>query len=140
MSSLNQCNFIGRLGADPDTRYAASGVAVTNISIACSEQWTDKESGERKERTEWIRITAFGKLAEIIAEYLVKGGQVYVSGRMQTDKYEDKEGIERYSTKIIADKMVMLGSKGERESGDTAKKESRRPAERQGFVDDDIPI
>ena len=108
-NDLNQCNFIGRLGQDPETKYTASGSAVTNISIACG--WKSKD----KEGTEWIRVTAFGKLAEIMAQYLNKGSQVYIQGRYKTDKY-DKNGETRYSTSIIADQMQMLGGKSEVQS------------------------
>jgi len=88
MASLNQCSFIGRLGSDVDTRFTNDGKAVANISIACSESWKDKNTGEKKETTEWINVSAFGKLAEIMGKYLVKGSQVYISGKMKTDKYE----------------------------------------------------
>ena len=101
-NDLNQCTFIGRLGADPETRYTAGGDAVCSIRIACG--WKGKTS----EGTEWIPVTAFGKLAEIMQQYLTKGSQVYISGRFKTDEYE-KNGEKRYSTKIIADKMQMLG-------------------------------
>lgn len=107
MSDLNQCNFIGRLGSDPETRYTGNGDSVTNISLACG--WKSKD----KEGTEWVRVTAFGKLAEIMQQYLHKGSQVYIQGRMKTDKWQDKEGNDRYSTSVIADRMQMLGSKGE---------------------------
>src|SRR3972149_5791681 len=103
MASLNRCTFIGNLGADPETRYMPSGEAVTNIRIACSEKWKDKASGEMKEHTEWVRISFFGRLAEVAGEYLKKGSQVYVEGQMRTRKWQDKEGQDRYSTEIRAD-------------------------------------
>lgn len=106
MNDLNQCNFIGRLGNDPETKYTQSGMAVTNISLACG--WKSKD----KEGTEWVRVSAFGKLAEIMGEYLKKGSQVFISGRMKTDKWE-KDGHTHYSTSIIADTMQMLGGKGD---------------------------
>jgi len=108
MSDLNQCSFIGRLGKDVDVRYMTDGKAVASFSIAVGSQWKDK-SGVKQESTEWVNISAFGKLAEICAEYLKKGSQIYISGKMKTDKYKDKEGVERYSTKIIADNIQMLG-------------------------------
>jgi len=114
MASVNKVILIGNLGADPETRYLPSGDAVTNNRIATSEKWKDK-SGEQQEHTEWHRIAFFGKLAEIAGEYLKKGSPVYVEGRIQTKKWTDKEGIERYSTQIIADRMQMLGSKGDGE-------------------------
>ena len=105
-SDLNQCNFIGRLPRDPDVRYMPNGEAVANFSIAVGSQWKDKQ-GQKQESTEWVNITAFGKLGEICGQYLKKGSQVFISGRMKTDKYE-KDGVERYSTKIVADRMQML--------------------------------
>ena len=112
MASLNQCQFIGNLGKEPEIRYSPDGKAIASFSIACSEKWKDKQSGETKESTEWVNISAFGRLAEIIGEYLTKGSKVYISGRMKTDKYTDKSGIEKYSTKIIANQMIMLDSRG----------------------------
>ena len=109
MASLNNCNFIGNIGKI-ETRYLASGEAVTNCSIAVNESWKDK-AGEKQERTEWVNITAYKKLAEIMAQYCTKGMQIYVSGKMSTRKYTDKQGIERYATEIIASDMKMLGSK-----------------------------
>ncbi len=110
MASVNKFIGIGNLGRDPETRYAADGGAVTNFSIACTESWKDKSSGEKKEKTEWVRIATFGKLAEIAGEYLKKGSQVYVEGRLQTREWE-KDGVKRYTTEIIADRMQMLGGK-----------------------------
>lgn len=110
---LNQCNFIGRLGNDPEVRYLPDGKAATTISIGCSEKWKDKQSGEQKERTEWIRCVSFGKLAEIMGEYLRKGSLVYVSGKMQTKKWQDQSGQDRYTTEIVISEMKMLGSKPE---------------------------
>jgi single-strand DNA-binding protein len=106
---INKVIIVGNLGADPETRYTGSGTAITSLRIATSEQWTDKQSGERQERTEWHRVKLFGKLAEIAGEYLKKGRQVYIEGSLRTDKYTDKDGIERYSTDIIANEMQMLG-------------------------------
>ena len=109
--SLNQCQFIGNLGRDPEVRYAPSGDAVANFSLACNESWKDKGTGQQMESTEWVRCVAWGKLAEIINQYLRKGSQVYVSGRMKTRKYQDKEGNERSSTEIVVSDMLMLGGK-----------------------------
>ncbi len=108
---VNKAIILGSLGQDPDIRYTASGAAVANISIATNEQWKDKESGEMQERTEWHRVVFFGRLAEIVGEYLRKGSQVYVEGRIQTRKWQDKEGHDRYTTEIVANEMQMLGSK-----------------------------
>ena len=110
---INKVIIVGNLGADPETRYTGSGTAITSLRIATSEQWTDKQSGEKQERTEWHRVKLFGKLAEIAGEYLKKGRQVYIEGSLRTDKYTDKDGIERYSTDIIANEMQMLGGGGE---------------------------
>lgn len=108
---VNKVILIGNLGNDPDVRYTASGAAVANISLATAESWRDKESGEQQERTEWHRVVFFGRLAEIVAEYLKKGSQIYVEGRLQTRKWQDKEGKDRYSTEIVANEMQMLGSR-----------------------------
>lgn len=109
--NLNQCNFIGRLGADPDIRYMQNGDPVANLSIAVSEKYKDKQTGEAKETTEWIRVVAFRKLAEIIGQYVKKGDPIFVSGKMKTSKWTDNQGIERHTTEIIADQMQMLGGK-----------------------------
>ena len=109
---INKVILVGNLGADPETRYTAGGGAITSIRIATSESWKDKQTGEMQERTEWHRIKFFGRLAEIAGEYLRKGSQVYVEGSLRTDKYTDKDGIERYTTDIIANEMQMLGSRG----------------------------
>ena len=108
---VNKVILIGNLGNDPDIRYTAGGAAVANISLATAESWKDKNSGEQQERTEWHRIVFFGRLAEIVGEYLLKGSQVYVEGRLQTRKWQDKEGHDRYTTEIVANEMQMLGSK-----------------------------
>jgi single-strand DNA-binding protein len=109
---INKVIIVGNLGADPETRYTANGGAITTIRVATSEAWKDKQSGEQQERTEWHRVKFFGRLAEIAGEYLRKGRQVYVEGRLQTDKYTDKDGIERYTTDIVANEMQMLGGTG----------------------------
>jgi single-strand DNA-binding protein len=109
---VNKVILVGNLGADPDTRYMPSGAAVTNIRIATSESWKDKQSGEQQERTEWHNIAFFGRLAEIAAEYLRKGSQVYVEGRLRTRKWQDQQGNDRYTTEVIANEMQMLGGRG----------------------------
>ncbi|MBO9536690.1 single-stranded DNA-binding protein [Herbaspirillum sp.] len=111
MASVNKVIIVGNLGRDPETRYMPNGEAVTNIAVATTESWKDKNSGEKKELTEWHRITFYRKLAEIAGQYLKKGSQIYVEGRLQTRKWQDKEGVERYTTEIIADTMQMLGSR-----------------------------
>lgn len=111
MASLNKVILIGNLGRDPETRYAPSGDAICNITVATTETWKDKASGERKEATEWHRVVFFGRLAEIAAQYLRKGSQIYVEGRLQTRKWQDKDGQDRYTTEIRGDEMKMLGSR-----------------------------
>lgn len=108
---LNQCNFIGRLGQDPEVRYSGQGTAFCNISIGCSEKWKDKQTGEQKERTEWVKCVAGGRLAEIMGEYIKKGSLVYISGKMTTRKWQDQSGQDRYSTEIRVSEMKMLDSK-----------------------------
>lgn len=108
---INKVIIVGNLGADPDTRYMPSGDAVTNFSVATSESWKDKQTGEQKERTEWHRISTFRRLAEIAAEYLRKGSQVYIEGKLQTRKWQDKDGNDRYTTEIVGRDMQMLGGR-----------------------------
>ena len=109
---VNKVILVGNLGKDPETRYMPSGSAVTNLTLATSESWKDKQTGEQQDRTEWHKIAMFGRLAEIAAEYLRKGSQIYVEGKLRTRKWQDKEGKDRYTTEIVADEMQMLGSKG----------------------------
>jgi len=109
---VNKVILIGNLGKDPETRYMPSGSAVTNLTLATSESWKDKQTGENQERTEWHKVAMFGKLAEIAAEYLRKGSQVYIEGKLRTRKWQDKEGKDRWTTEIVADEMNMLGGKG----------------------------
>jgi single-strand DNA-binding protein len=110
MASVNKVIIIGNLGRDPETRYMPDGGAITNVSVATTEQWKDK-NGEKQEKTEWHRVAFFGKLAEIAGEYLKKGSQVYVEGRLQTRKWQDKDGADKYTTEIVANAMQMLGSR-----------------------------
>ena len=112
MASVNKVILLGNLGRDPETRYTTGGDAVTNLRIATTETWKDK-SGEKQEKTEWHSVVLFGRQAEIAGEYLKKGRSVYIEGRLQTRKYTDKEGVEKYSTKIVADRMQLLGGRGE---------------------------
>lgn len=123
MSGLNKAMIIGRLGKDPEIRYTTGGMAIANFSIATSEEWKDKESNEKKERTEWHRIVAFGKLGEICGEYLSKGKQVYIEGRIQTRSWDDKEGNRKYTTEIVASDVQFLDRK---DSGDSTKKARQR--------------
>lgn len=111
MASVNKWIGVGNLGKDPDVRYTASGDAVANFSIACTESCKDKQTGEKKEMTEWVRISVFGKLAEICGQYLKKGAQVYIEGSLRTRKWTDKDGQERYTTEIKCYDMKMLGSR-----------------------------
>ncbi|HEY6022269.1 MAG TPA: single-stranded DNA-binding protein [Candidatus Paceibacterota bacterium] len=138
--SVNKVILIGRCGKDPETRYMPSGEAVSSFSLAVGSQWKDKQ-GAKQESTEWVNVTAFAKLGEICGQYLTKGSQVFVSGRMKTEKYTDKEGVERYSTKIIADRMQMLGGKPEG-SQPAQRQPSTRGGGASGFddMDDDIPF
>jgi len=157
MASVNKVIIVGNLGRDPETRYMPSGDAITNIAVATTDSWKDKATGEKKEQTEWHRISAFGKLAEIMAQYLKKGSQVYIEGSLRTRKYTDKDGIERYATEIRADTMQMLGSRQgmgapsddgyssppQRQSSAPAGSAARpasRPAPNFSDMDDDIPF
>lgn len=108
---VNKVILVGNLGRDPEVRYSPNGQAVANVTIATSDSWKDKNSGEKQERTEWHRIVFFGRLAEIAGEYLKKGAQIYVEGRLQTRKWQDKDGNDRYTTEIVAAEMQMLGSR-----------------------------
>ena len=142
MAGINKVILIGNLGGDPEVRYTPSGVAVAQFNIATSEEWKDKDSGEKRERTEWHRIVAWRRLGEICGEYLSKGQQVYVEGRIQTNTWEDKEGNKRYTTEIIANTVQFLGK---RESSESARPRSTTPADYQGMpaqgpAYDDIPF
>lgn len=122
---INKVTLIGNLGADPEVRYTASGSAVANVRLATAESWRDRESGEQQERTEWHRVVFFGRLAEIVEQYLRKGSQVYVEGRLQTRKWQDRDGNDRYTTEIVANEMQMLGGRG---GGGGAPSQDREPA------------
>ncbi|HSG59687.1 MAG TPA: single-stranded DNA-binding protein [Woeseiaceae bacterium] len=142
---INKVILVGNLGADPETRYMPSGSAVTNLSIATSETWKDKQTGEQKERTEWHKVAMFNRLAEIAAEYLRKGSQVYIEGKLRTRKWQDRDGNDRWTTEIIADEMQMLGGRGGGGGGsmpmsqDSGPSSPPPPAGPDDF-DDDIPF
>ena len=146
MASLNKVILCGNLGKDPETRYTQSGDAVTNFSIATSEKWTDK-SGEKKEQTQWHNIVMFGRIAEVAGEYLKKGSSCLIVGKLQTRKWQDKEGNDRYTTEIVANELQLLGGKPE-ESERPAKREkpSAKPSTTKTVrkpdadMDDDIPF
>ena len=166
---INKVIIVGNLGNDPEVRYSQGGSAITTVSVATTESWKDKTSGEAQERTEWHRVKFFGRLAEIAGEYLKKGSQVYIEGSLRTDKYTDKQGVERYTTDIIAAEMQMLGGRsggaegggggmgggGSRGGGGGGARQERGPARgpqpgpsrgapapapNDGFDDDDIPF
>ena len=148
---VNKVILVGNLGADPETRYTAGGSAVTNVRLATTDAWKDKQSGEQQERTEWHRVVFWGRLAEIAAEYLRKGSQIYVEGRIQTRKWQDKDGQDRWSTEIVGNEMQMLGGRGGGQSAppdfDGGQSEdsgaSRGSAKKAAAVedfDDDIPF
>src|SRR5438876_12158453 len=151
MASVNKVILVGNLGRDPETKYMPDGAAITNVSIATSYQRTDKASGQKTEETEWHRVVFFSRLAEIAGEYLKKGSQVYVEGRIRTRKWQDKEGQDRYSTEIVADSMQMLGSRaGSGEPRPEAARASepkaaaaataaKKPAGKFDDMEDDIP-
>ena len=139
MASLNKVQLIGNLGRDPETKYMPSGDAMTNITIATTETWKDKQTGEKKEATEWHRVTFFGKLAEIAAQYLKKGSSVYVEGSLRTRKYTDKDGVDKYATDIKADEMKMLGGKPE-DNQAPAPRPAAPARQAPSGIDDDIPF
>lgn len=160
MASVNKVILVGNLGADPETRYMPSGDAVCNLSVATTEVWKDKASGERREATEWHRVALFGRTAEVASQYLRKGSQVYIEGRLQTRKWKDKDGQDRYTTEIRGDDMKMLGGRQgmgdapmgrpddqamrqpQRSAPSQSEPANRPPASSSGFgdFDDDIPF
>ena len=140
---INKVIIVGNLGADPDSRAMPSGNAVTNISVATSESWNDKDTGEKQEKTEWHRVVFFNRLAEIAAQYLRKGSQVYVEGKIQTRKWEDKEGNERWTTEIVANQMQMLGDRMSSEISNDNASSSQSSSDNDFSTDefdDDIPF
>lgn len=144
MASVNKVIVVGNLGRDPETRYMPDGGAITNISIATTDTWKDK-AGNKQEKTEWHRIVFFSKLAEIAGEYLKKGSQVYIEGRLQTRKWQDKDGQDKYTTEIVANAMQMLGSRPRSDDSEGGEKPQRESAAKAGAggkfddVEDDIP-
>ena len=155
MASINKVIIVGNLGADPETKYLPSGDAVTNIRVATTDTWKDKASGEKKEATEWHRVAFFGRLAEIAGEYLKKGSQVYVEGRLRTRKWQDKDGQDRYTTEIMATEMKMLGSRAgagepreappepraaEPRAAEARPAPAKKPAGKFDDLEDDIPF
>ncbi len=146
---VNKVILIGNLGRDPETRAMPSGMTVCNLNIATSESWKDRQTGEQQERTEWHRVVLFNRLAEVAAEYLHKGSQVYIEGSLRTRKWQDKQGVERYTTEIVANEMQMLGSRGAG-AGGTAPEGARERVEAEPVgaetggerdeFDDDIPF
>jgi len=152
---VNKVILVGNLGADPETRYTAGGAAITTIRVATSESWRDKQTGENQERTEWHRVKFFGRLAEIAGEYLRKGRQVYIEGSLRTDKWQDQNGQDRYTTEVIANEMQMLGGRADTAAGPSAPggfRDSQPSSPRRAtaaaahqeaedtFTDDDIPF
>ncbi|MDE0286012.1 MAG: single-stranded DNA-binding protein [Gammaproteobacteria bacterium] len=151
---INKVILIGNLGNDPDVRYTSGGSPIANISLATSESWRDKETGDQQERTEWHRIVFFGRLAEIVSEYVRKGSKVYVEGRLQTRKWQDRDGNDRYTTEIVANEMQMLDSKGgageefagpsgqarKQSAANAPARQENTPGNEGEFVDDDIPF
>ena len=150
MASVNKVIVVGNLGKDPETRFLPDGKAVCSFSVATTDKWTDKATNEKKEATEWHRISAFGRLAEICGEYLKKGSQVYIEGKLRTRKWQDKEGQDRYTTEIIADAMQMLGSRSGMGGGEAREmrepssagesRPAKKPAGQFQDMDDDIPF
>ena len=154
---INKVILVGNLGRDPEVRYTANGGAVANITVATSEQWTDKQSGQKQEKTEWHRVVMFGRLGEIAGEYLRKGSQVYIEGKLQTRKWQDQNGQDRYTTEIVANEMQMMGGRASGGSADFSQdsgyqQSAPAPAPQQGAApapsgggnfddfDDDIPF
>jgi len=137
---INKVILVGNLGADPETRYMPSGSAVTNLRLATSESWKDKQTGEQQERTEWHRVAMFGRLAEIAAEYLRKGSQIYVEGSLRTRKWQDKDGNDRYSTEIVANEMQMLGGRADQSAPARSAPEPATAGPDDDVFNDDIPF
>jgi single-strand DNA-binding protein len=154
---INKVILVGNLGKDPEMKYTASGAAIANITVATSESWNDKQTGEKVEKTEWHRVVAFQRLAEIMGEYLKKGSQVYIEGKIQTRKWQDQSGADRYSTEVVASQMQMLGGgvtdsnrnpkPPEQQGSGFRKPEDKKPVGSAGeavtgndFTDDDIPF
>ncbi len=154
MASINKVILVGNLGQDPEVKYMPSGGAVTNISIATTDSWKDKATGEKKENTEWHRVVFFNRLAEIVGEYLRKGSQVYIEGNLRTRKWQDQNGVDKYTTEIVAREMQMLGSRaggssdfkqssspqGGQKAPEKAPSQQTTPPQNFDNFDDDIPF
>src|SRR5690606_14342798 len=140
MASVNKVILVGNLGRDPEVRYSPDGAAICNVSIATTPQWKDRNSGERREETEWHRVVFYNRLAEIAGEYLRKGRQVYIEGRLKTRKWQDKDtGQDRYATEVVADQMQMLGSRDD-DQGSVTKAQATQEPQSNADMDDDIPF
>lgn len=147
---VNKVILLGNLGADPEKRETPTGMTITNLRLATSEQWTDKQSGEKRENTEWHRVVLFGRLGEIAAQYLSKGSQVYIEGRIQTRKWQGQDGQDRYTTEIVATDMQLVGGRGGAPAGDFGGRSESGPAPwddrgappsgGRGIQDDDVPF
>ena len=137
---VNKVILVGNLGKDPDVRYTPGGAAVANVTIATNESWKDKQTGEMQERTEWHNVVFFSRLAEIVGEYLKKGSQVYVEGRLQTRKWQDKSGNDRYTTEIVANEMQMLGGRSGAGMPDSRPSSAPQQSAPTNDFDDDIPF
>lgn len=151
---VNKVILVGNLGKDPEMKYTASGAAIANLTVATSESWNDKQTGEKKEQTEWHRVVFFRRLAEIAGEYLHKGSQVYIEGKLQTRKWQDQNGQDRYTTEVVGNEMQMLGGRGGDSGGGAstggggggfrnnppAQDNSNQQGSDGGFADDDIPF
>lgn len=137
MSSVNRVIIVGNLGKDPEIRYTSAGKPIANLTVATSDSWKDKNTGEKQEKTEWHKVTFFDKLAEIVGQYLKKGSKIYLEGKLQTRKWQDKDGQDRYTTEIVGSEMKMLSGKGEGES-----RSAPAPAESNAVVDfdDEVPF
>lgn len=140
MNGVNKVILIGNTGQDPELRYTGSGAAVANISLATTEKWKDRDSGDMQERTEWHRCVAFGRTAEIIGEYVTKGTPLYVEGKLQTRKWQDRDGNDRWTTEIVIREMQMLGSRGDRQRDDRPQQSEPGVAPPPADFDDDIPF
>lgn len=150
-NDLNLCQFIGNLGQDPETRVSQQGKHMATISIAVGSKWKDKQSGQQKESTEWVRVVFFDRIAEVVGKYLKKGSKVYISGKMQTRKWQDAQGVDKYTTEIVGKEMQMLDSRGDANTSQQAPPQQQAPQQDQqqaqqpapsGFddFDDDIPF
>jgi len=138
---VNKVILVGNLGKEPETRYTQSNTAVTTLTVATSESWRDKNTGENKERTEWHKVVLWGRLGEIAGEYLQKGRQVYIEGKLQTRKWQDQSGQDRYTTEIVGSEMQMLGNRGDNERANTSGPQQTAPESGgNDFSDQDVPF